>query len=616
MKKLLFIVLALAGSRCPAQPAVKVYPTNWWVGMKNPRLQLMLHGEGVGKGRLRLQSYPGVTLVKTHPVSNPNYLFADLLIGKNAAPGILHFTISRPGQASRSLPYTLGRLDPADGKTRILGIRSADLIYLIMPDRFSDGDTTNDRIPGMRDQGLDRNDIFKRHGGDLEGIDHHLDYLQDLGVTALWLNPVLENDMPDRTEHGYAITDHYTIEPRLGGAKAYHRLISDLHARGMKIIQDAVYNHMGIEHFLYRDLPDSSFFHFWPQYTNTSYKDQVLMDPHAAAIDKKIMSDGWFVPSMPDVNEHNPYMARFLIQNALWCTEEFGIDGWRIDTYAYNDLDFMNRCNQALLDQFPQLHIFGETFVHGVINQSFFTRNLYEIPYKSNLPGATDFQLNFYGIVPALTQPYGWTEGINQLYATTARDFVYKDPMKNVIFLDNHDISRFYSVVGEDPEKLKMGLAWLLTFRGIPELYYGTEVGMKGLANPDGNVRLDFPGGWPGDPVNKFEAGGRTSVENGIYNYVRTLARFRRSSPALTRGKLMQYVPEDSVYVYFRYDKKQTVLCAMNPNDKAVTIAMARFSERLHGFTRMREVLSGAGQPITDSLRLPAKTELVLELER
>jgi glycosidase len=599
-----------------AQNEVKVYPTHWWTGMKEEKLQLLIHAKNIRRGtRVSMKLYPGVKLLETHGFRNRNYLAIDLQISQTARPGKLHLKFMDVDMQLNELVYELKARSTENGKTRIKGITSEDLIYLIMPDRFSNGDLSNDRVAGLKDQSLNRQEIFDRHGGDLKGIENHLDYLQDLGVTALWLNPVLLNDMPQRTEHGYAATDHYTIEPRIGGAAAYHSLSNALHKRGMKLIQDAVYNHVGIEHFLFRDLPDSSWFHFWPSYTNTTYKDQVLMDPYAAAIDKKKMSDGWFVPSMPDLNQHNPFVANFLIQHAIWCTEEFGLDGWRIDTYAYNDLAFMNRCNKALLDEYPQLHIFGETWVHGVPNQSFFTQNVYQIPYSSNLPAITDFQLNLYGIVPALNQSFGWTEGVNRLYLTASNDFVYKDPMKQVIFLDNHDLSRFLSVVGEDVQKLKIGLAWLLTFRGVPQLYYGTEVMMKNFADPDGKVRLDFPGGWAGDSANKFTAAGRTPQEDSLFNYTRALAKFRKGSSAIKTGKMMQYVPEDGVYVYFRYDAKQTVMCIMNPEDKEKEITTARFEERLKGFTKAKDVVTGQSATIGDKMKISAKTQLVLLLQ-
>jgi neopullulanase len=494
-------------------------------------------------------------------------------------------------------------------------VSSADFVYLIMPDRFSNGDPSNDRVKGMLDQTLNRDTVFNRHGGDLQGIINHLDYLQDLGVTTLWLNPVLENDMPDRTEHGYAFTDHYTIDRRLGGNAKYKELSDALHKRGMKLMQDAVYNHVGLQHWFVQEKPTSDWLHNWPTYTNTTYKDQVLMDPYAAPTDKNKMSDGWFTQQMPDLNQGNPYLANFLIQHAIWCTEEFALDGWRIDTYAYNDLNFMNRCNAALLKEYPGLCIFGETWVHGVPNQSFFCENNYNMPYKSNMPGVTDFQLLFYGIQPALSQPFGWTEGVNKLYSTTANDFVYKNPMNNCIFLDNHDIARFYSTVNEDFEKYKMGVAWLMTFRGIPQWYYGTEILMTGYTNPDGNVRRDFLGGWAEDKQNKFISAGRNEKENEAFEFVKTMANFRKASSAIKTGKMMQYVPEDGVYVYFRYDGKQTVMVVFNQNETEKELDMERFGERLTGMKTITDVANKKTMPVEKKMKFAGKRVSVFEVK-
>lgn len=600
-----------------AQIETSFYPTHWWVGMKDQNLQLIIHRKDIGNEKVSMVNYPGVRLVKQQKTTSSNYLFLDLVIDKTAKPGKLNINIANTKSVVK-FTYDLKAKSREDGITRIKGVTSEDLMYLIMPDRFSNGDYSNDRIPGLRDQSLNRDSIYDRHGGDLKGIQNHLDYLQELGVTSLWLNPVILNDRPNRTEHGYAFTDHYRIDPRIGGEKAYHSLINDLHNRGMKIIQDAVYNHTDIDHIFFKDLPDSSWFHFWPQYTQTSYKEQTLMDPYAAKIDKNKMSDGWFVPSMTDWNQKNPMVEKFLIQHAIWSTEEFGLDGWRIDTYSYSDLNFLNRCNKALLNEFPKLGLFGETWVHGIPNQSFFAKNKYkQLKYESNLPGVTDFQLNFYGIMAALTQDFGWTEGVNKLYSTTANDFVYDDPMKNVIFLDNHDISRFYTQVSEDFEKYKMGMAWLMTFRGIPQLYYGSEILMTGQSHPvDGWVRQDFQGGWAEDKENKFTSEGRNLIENEAFNYVKMLANFRKNSSAIKTGKMMQYVPEDGVYVYFRYDKKETVMCIMNQQKEEKNIDASRFSERIIDFTKGRNIIDNSRIELNGKIKIPAKTVLVFELEK
>jgi glycosidase len=591
-----------------------VYPTHWWVGMKNPKLQIMIRGANVSENNFSI-IYPGVKLVKINKVANRNYIFLDLIISASAKPGILNIHVKNQNRKGE-IPFLLKARSKENGKTRIKGITSEDFIYLIMPDRFSNGDVTNDRIAGMKDQSLNRDTIFERHGGDLKGIENHLDYLQNLGVTALWLNPVIENDMPNRTEHGYAFTDHYKVDRRIGGEKAYHDLINALHKKGMKIIQDAVYNHTGIEHFLYRDMPDSTWFHKWPRYTQTTYKDQPLFDPYASVSDKKLMSDGWFVPSMPDINQRNPFFANFLIQHALWTTEEYGLDGWRIDTYAYNDLDFMNRCNKALMDEFPKIHLFGETWVHGVLNQAYFTENNFKTSFNSNLPGVTDFQTHLYGILPTLKESFGWTDGVNKLYTTLAQDFAYKHPMKHVLFLDNHDKTRFFSEIGEDFQKYKMGIGWLLTARGIPQLYYGTEVLMKGVSNPDGYVRLDFPGGWTGDKQNKFEEKGRTNEENEAFNYVKSIANFRKQSSAIKWGKLMQYVPEDGVYTYFRYDDKQTIMVVMNTANDEKTLSPQRFMERIKNFSKAKNITDKAVLNLKHDWKMPGKSIWILELEK
>lgn len=612
MKKLFAVLfICLIFSTGFAQ-VINLYPTNWWVGMKWNKVQVLVHADySIANSKVTLH-HPGVTLQKISKFENPKYLALDLSIAATAKTGEVKINFSQEGK-TQTLFWPLDKKRPGNGTAYAQGVTSKDLLYLIMPDRFSNGDETNDRIIGMKDQTLNRDTVFNRHGGDLKGIENHLDYLNDLGVTALWLNPVLENDMPHRTEHGYAITDHYKVDPRLGGDQAYKNLIDACHAKGMKIIQDAIYNHSGLWHFLFQDQPDSSWFHRWPGFTQTSYKDQVLFNPYASENEKKIMSDGWFVKEMPDWNHHNPFVENFLIQNALWCVEEFGIDGWRIDTYAYNDLNFMNRCNKALYDDYPRITLFGETWVHGVPNQAYFCENNFNIPFKSNLQATTDFQLLFYGIQPALMEKFGWTEGVNKLYNTTAYDFMYKDPMRQVIFLDNHDLARFYSVINEDTAKYKMAFLWLMTYRGIPQMYYGDEILLTGFTSPnDGHVRQDFPGGWKSDSVNKFIASGRTDKENSIFNQIRQIAKFRKNSPALQTGKLMQYLPVDGLYVYFRYDDTGTIMCIMNTAETEKSIDFNKYPERTTGFTRGRDIISEKVYP--GKLTIPAMSMQVLEL--
>lgn len=603
------------GSR--AQQKSICYPTNWWVGMKNPIVQLMLRNTAWTAAEKITVSYPGVQLIKVTPAQNPHYMFVDLRITATARPGVVKIRIW-PADGGKEEVIDLPLLARRAGKgTQFAqGVTSADFIYFLMPDRWSNGDPSNDRVPGMRDQSLNRDSIFLRHGGDMQGIVNHLDYLQGLGVTTLWMTPVLENDMPNRTEHGYAFTDHYAIDPRLGGSEGYKQLSDALHRRGMKLIQDAVYNHVGFYHFIIQDAPSKNWLHQWPTFTQTSYRDQPLMDPHGSVADRKITSDGWFTTEMPDINQGDPYVANFLIQHAIWCVETFGVDGWRIDTYIYNDLAFMNRCNKALTDEYPKLTMFGEAWVHGTANQAFFVENNLINVFKSNLQGVVDFQCELYGIVSALMEKPGWMDGVMKLYNTLSNDFLYKDPMRNVIFLDNHDMSRIFSQLGENVAKQKVGLEWLLTCRGIPQLYYGTEILMKGFANPDGWVRLDFPGGWQGDQKNAFTGAGLSPDELSVQELVRKLGMFRSHSSALKTGKMMQYVPANGLYVYFRYDEKQTVLCAMNTGEVDAKVDTGRYAERTAGFSAAVDVITGQRYLLKDGVNVPAGRMLVLELQR
>ena len=616
MKKIIITIklLLLTVTFSFAQVMYDMYPSNWWVGMKYNKIQVMIRGEGVGNHLGYTTEYAGVTITKLNKFANKNYVILDITISPAAKPGTVGITTKKNNETV-NFEFNIATKKPGRGTEFAQGVTSSDLMYLIMPDRFSNGNNMNDKVPGMKDQTLRRDTVFNRHGGDLKGIENHLNYLKNLGVTSLWLNPVWENDMNERTEHGYAFTNHYRVDPRLGGYMALRNLVNTMHKKGMKYVSDAVYNHVGIEHVLYRDMPDSTWFHRWPKFTQTNYKDQTMFDPYASKVDRKIMEDGWFTTQMPDWDHNNLFVQNFLIQHAIWSVEEFGIDGFRIDTYAYNDLLFMNRCNKALYDEYPKLTIFGETWVHGVVNQAYFCENVFNIKFRSNMQATTDFQTLFYGIVPACNEKFGWTEGVNKLYTTLAQDVVYKDPMRQVLFLDNHDITRFYSTVNEDTSKYKMALAWLLTCRGIPQLYYGGEILMTGTTSPnDGYVRQDFPGGWEGDATDKFTSSGRTEKENSIFNYIKTLANYRLKSSAIKTGKMMQYFPVDGVYVYFRYDAKQTVMCVMNTNAEPKTIDLSRFAERMNGFTSALDVAAGQLFQLNKTITLMPTSNLILEL--
>lgn len=623
MNRTLYLLLFLAQLVCLdalAQSAriQRVDPTNWWVGLKNPNLQLMVYGPKAGSLTYFI-AYPGVRLVKTHKAEHPDFVFLDLTIAPTAKAGTFQL-VGRNG--SQIVRHTYELKSRTTGP-KAQGVSAADFIYLIMPDRFANGDPGNDAFPDMLDTKVDRSVPHLRHGGDLQGITNHLDYLQELGVTAIWMTPVLVNDetlkqeAPDRMQagyHGYHFTDHYQIDQRFGGNEAYQKFARTLHQRGMKLVQDAVYNHVSDDHWLYKNQPFKDWFNQWPTYTGSSHKDQALYDPYASAADRNVLLDGWFTPFLPDLNLRNPFLATYLIQHAIWSTELFSLDAWRVDTYKYNDLNFLNRCNQALLTEFPKIHIFGEAWVGTPVAQAFFVKNNIAQPFKSNQPGGLDFVL-YDATNAALREDFGWDTGVNRFYQALTADALYADPQKLVTFLENHDTDRFLSVIGNDLANYKMGVTWLLTTRGIPSWYYGTEVLMKNTKNPsDAEVRRDFPGGFPGDKENKFTEAGRDKKENEAFQFVKKLANYRKNNPVLQTGRLMQFVPQNGVYVYFRYNQSKTVMVVTNSLTKETELETARFAERMTGFSKARNVLQDETIDNLTTLKIPARTAVVLEL--
>jgi glycosidase len=615
MRKLFFVFLSILCCQfARAQKLERIEPAFWWVGMNNPKLQLLVHGDNIASLTPEF-NYPGVKLVKVNKVENPNYLFLDLEISTAAKAGKfpIHFT---SGNKKQQFVYELKtRQQSAD---RIQGVTNKDLIYLLMPDRFSNGDPKNDVVKSLAETKLNRDSMYSRHGGDIQGVMNHLDYLKELGITTVWMTPEIENDMPKASYHGYAVTDHYKIDARYGTNELYKSYVELAHKKGLKVIKDIVHNHMGTGHYLFKDMPMKDWVNQWPVYTQSSYRDQPVMDIHASASDKKQMLDGWFVPSMPDLNQRNPYVQNYLTQNHIWWIEYAGIDGLRLDTYPYNDPEYMADWAIKLRAEFPHLSIFGETLVNAVASQAYFTGgNTINRGFDTHLPGVTDAVVKD-AIYEALNGKSGWTDGIFRLYAVLAQDFLYKDVTNNCIFLDNHDMSRFYSMVNEDFNKYKAGLAMLLTMRGIPQLYYGTEILMSGYSNPDGLVRSDFPGGWKGDKSDKFTAKGRTAKENEAFNYLSKLANFRKSSAALQTGKLMQFIPQDGIYVYFRYadasNPSKTVMVITNTEDKDKVLTTSRFVERMGTVNAATNVITGEKLNQLKTINVPARQAMILEL--
>ncbi|MEO6981300.1 MAG: alpha-amylase family glycosyl hydrolase, partial [Mucilaginibacter sp.] len=496
---------------------------------------------------------------------------------------------------------------------RAQGVTTQDLMYLIMPDRFANGDLANDSFNNMREQGIHRDSMFSRHGGDLQGIINHLDYLKDLGVTSIWLTPAIENDEPHASYHGYAVTDHYKIDARYGTNALYKQFVDKCHAIGMKVVMDLVHNHAGTEGYTILDMPMKSWVHQWPKYTKSNFKYEAVMDLHASAMDRKLMLDGWFDHRMADMNQNNPYVQNFLTQNHIWWIEYAGVDGIRLDTYPYNDPAYMAKWALDVKAEFPKMTIFGEVLTPLPYTQAYFTQgNTINRGFDTHLPAITDGAVKD-AIYEALNGHDGWDNGVTHLYTTIAQDFMYQDVTRNTIFLDNHDMSRALSMVGEDINKYKSAMAMLMTLRGVPQMYYGDEILMKNYSNPDGLVREDFPGGWDGDKKNKFTADGRNDKENDVFNYIRKLANYRKNNPVLHNGKMMQYLPEHGIYVYFRYDAKKTIMVLYNSNDKEETTPTARYDERIKGIKTATNIITGESLDLS-KLTVGPKSTLVLEL--
>ena len=606
-------ILSVFGQQSPIQ---KICPPHWWIGMENESLQLLVHGENIANSEVSIKDKS--IRLQTQKVENPNYIFLDLTIPKTTKSGMLPITFKLNGNEFVQ-EYELKKRQPLwkkQGEENKKKLNSSDFIYLIMPDRFSSGESDNDKIEGMNEISLNRKEMYDRHGGDLQGVINHLDYLEELGVTALWLNPVITNDQPKASYHGYAATDHYSIDPRFGDMEIYLELVEECHKRGIKMVMDVIHNHIGNEHWLFKDLPAKDWVHEWDGFTRTNYRAPTLFDPYAADYDKDRMLNGWFDHHMPDLNQSNEFVANYIIQNNIWWIEHGQTDAFRMDTYTYSDPDFLIKWGDAIFQEYPDFGMFGETWVHGTPTQAYFHGNTtLQKEFKNKMPGLTDFQMH-YAIHKALTENFGWTEGVSRLYYTLAKDFLYEDPYNNVLFLDNHDASRFYSVVGEDFKKYKMGLALLMTLRGIPCMYYGTEILMKNFSDPDGKVREDFPGGWDGDTMSKFTKEGRTEKENEAFEYVKLLSNYRKNNPVLHDGKLMQFVPYDGVYTFFRYSKTQSVMIVVNSNDKEIDLDTTPFEERTKGFKSAKNIVTNEMLSDFKTINVPAHTTLILELQR
>lgn len=583
----------------------RVEPLSWWTGMKDPNLQLMVYGQNISSTTVAM-NYPGVEVVKVHPAENKNFLFIDLLIKPEAKPGnvVINFNYDK----KKKLVYNF-ELKERD-KNRVTNvIDQNDIIYLVTPDRFVNGNPNNDAVTGLK-EGKNRSFHGGRHGGDIEGVLSKINYMDDLGVTALWLNPVLENDMKEYSYHGYATTDYYKVDPRYGTNELYKKLGDDLHAKDMKLIMDMVFNHCGLEHWWMKDMPFADWVHDYPDYKITNYSISSLSDPHAAESDQKQMERGWFVSQMPDLNHDNPFMATYLIQNSIWWVEYAGLDGIRMDTYPYNKKEFMSEWAKKVHDEYPSLYLVGETWVENEALEALWSNRgpSYKGEFNSNMNSMTDFPLCF-----AMHKAFKKEGSMFELYRVLSQDFVYYDAALNKTFADNHDMDRIFSVMDEDINKFKLAMTFFLTTRGIPQLYYGTEILMKGRGD-HGIIREDFPGGWTEDTRNAFSASGRTDAENEAFDHIQKLLKWRRSSEAFNNGHLKHFIPFDNVYVYNQKSDKESVVVIINNSDKSVKPDMSRFGEILKGYDGATELLTNKKIVNLNEVEIDANTSMVLVL--
>ena len=637
MKKILTALLL--GTTLTMNAAVKIdriEPTDWYVGLKDASLQLMVYGKDIKTADVTTD-YPGVKIDSLVRLDSPNYLLVYMNV-KDAQPGTMTLLFQQ-GKQKKKVNYTL-KAREKKGEERY-GFSNADVLYMLMPDRFASGRTDNDQIKGLRPYKNDRTQPSLRHGGDLEGIRQHLDYFKELGVTALWFTPVLENDSPDHgtqsTYHGYATTNYYRVDPRFGSNEEYRQLCDEAHAKGLKIVMDMIFNHSGYEHPWTLDMPSKDWLNTpeWlspenqanavemktmdgaakvnDKYLQTSYKLTPVVDPYASKIDLHETVDGWFVPTMPDLNQRNPHVIKYLIQNSIWWIETVGIDGIRMDTYPYADRDAMAQWMKIIGEEYPNFNTVGETWVTEPAYTAAWQKDSKLSEKNSYLPTVMDFA--FYDRINQAKneETDAWWNGFNRIYNNFVYDYLYPNPSNVMAFLENHDTDRFLGE-GKDTVALKQALALLLTVNRTPQLYYGTEVLMNGTKHiTDGNVRKDFPGGFPGDTKNCFTREGRTQAENAMFDWLSRLLHWRQGNDVIIKGKQTQFIPFNGIYVIARQYQGKTVLTILNGNRKQADMQLDRYAEVIGNTTAAKDVITGRTVKLDRKLSLKSRQTLILE---
>lgn len=607
---LVLILLAITATcTVQAQKIDHMEPPFWWVGMKDPNLQIMLHGNKLAKYDA-LVTGEGVKLLRSIKTDNENYLFLDLEIGKKAKPGMIKITLGR-----KEIEYELKARQPGSAERN--GFTPQDAIYLITPDRFANGNPDNDDIKGMRER-LDRENDLGRHGGDIQGIIDHLDYISDLGFTAIWLNPILENDMPRFSYHGYAATDLYKVDRRFGSNEEYLAMIDSARSKDMLVIMDMIVNHIGSEHWWMKDMPAQDWINFPKEYVRTSHRRTVVQDPYASDLDKSWFFDGWFVKSMPDLNQRNPLVSTYLIQNSIWWVEHANIGGIRMDTYPYPDKEFMAEWSCRMMEEYPNFNIVGEEWVENPALVSHWQRGkINSNGFESCLPSLMDFPLQG-AVKRALNDEESYyNNGVIQIYEMLAQDFLYPDPFNLVIFPDNHDMDRFYTQIGENLDLFKMGMVFYATMRGIPQIYYGTEtLATNAKPRDHGQIRSDFPGGWEGDQINARTKLGLSADQVEAQNFVRQVFNWRKTADLVHHGKLMHFAPTDGVYTFFRYDDEKAIMVVLNKNKERALLPFMNYQEVVSMGIRATDVFTGKYQVTGTTFSVPAMSATIWEMPR